>query len=532
MKPFELSLVFALLLAIPILLGVIRFLRRKTARGAGSLENLARRVNGTLSRKSLLQGDLMEGHHDTMPFSCHDLRGSKNRPPSLTIQVQACSPFKLALRPKSRFDRFAERIGLMATPQTRDPLFDQSYLLETEQDDVVESYLADTERRRNIERIFALGFPVKELGFDQKGLRIVLSPFRKEFYERVPLEDYLDGLVSLSRGLPSANCYYPLGPQGFSGLRRSPLSKVGLVFLFAFTALLFPVGMVSLILGLQRYQLLDHGVIVTAVVFSIPVSLTFLSFVFLWIRGRPSSHKFFLILLILAQIGFPLAAIGGAVLTNGLWDEGPTTERQVVVTERFSRQGKNGKTWHLVYPSWQHPGERERVGISYRLYQQVRRGDAVVLRTRPGYWRKEWIAGVTPVRAGTKPPEGGGIFPLRLQSIRFFESGNTFVPPKGRCFVKEFNRATARFIHAQIDMANGLWREKDRTYTFLWRYFKPDGTVLGELSLPFTIRSQWETAWVSQGWGWELAGQWPVGNYRVVVLVDGHSLGEGTFFIR
>ncbi|MCK9393034.1 MAG: hypothetical protein M0Q01_15875, partial [Syntrophales bacterium] len=105
-------------------------------------------------------------------------------------------------------------------------------------------------------------------------------------------------------------------------------------------------------------------------------------------------------------------------------------------------------------------------------------------------------------------------------------------PKKDRRFATEFSRKTSRFIYCQVDMGNGLWQEKNRPYTFVWQYINPDGSLLAEISMPFTVRKEWETAWVSQSWGWNEPGNWPPGDYTVIIVVDGRLFGKETFSIR
>ncbi|NLV25473.1 MAG: hypothetical protein GXY54_11920 [Deltaproteobacteria bacterium] len=437
---------------------------------------------------------------------------------------------KLVIRSESRYDRFARRIGLMAEPETGDSEFDKAYFLDTGENEAVKAFLGEPQTRSAVDRLFKLGFPVHELGTEKNGLYLVLSPLRENALGKIPVAGYVDGLVRLAREFPSASRFTASGVTDLS--HRRPLSRGLAALLLAVDGLLLPGGLIALILGLDRFQPLGRGLILNALLLSIPITLIYLTGVFLWIRGRSSSHRLFLVFLVLALVGFPLAMTGGAVVTNGFWDEDPETARQILVTNRHYRQSRNRKSWYVTFPSWRRHGETEQISVSCRLYSKVRAGDALVVRTKPGYWGEEWITGVNPLTPENRADEPVASLPLQLQSIRFFESAAADGPVSEGRFAKEFARQEARFIYCRVDMGNHLWRDRDQSYLFAWRYHNPDGSLLGEVSGRFTVAEEWQTAWLSHSWGWQRPGHWPSGDYRVVVLVDGHFLGEGTFTIR
>ncbi len=283
---------------------------------------------------------------------------------------------------------------------------------------------------------------------------------------------------------------------------------------------------------MERYEPLGNRLILNALSLSVPVVLVYLISVFRWIRGRSSSHRYFLIILILSMIGFPLAMTGGAVLTNGLLDQGSETCRRVSVTDHYYRTNKNSKTYYVAFPSWQSPGRTDRLSVPCCFFEAVHPGDNILIRTKPGYWKEEWITGIDLVPEVCKQRDVVGGFPLKLLGIRFYEAGWSNVPKKDRRYTTEFARETSRFIYCQLDMESNLWKDKDRSYTFVWKYMNPDGRLRGEVALPFTVRKEWRTAWVSRSWGWDKPGYWPPGDYRVVVLLDGHPFGEGVFTVR
>jgi len=528
-----LTLAFAVtLVSIGVLVGFLVYYRRKMAGIRRALQELALRLHARPGRKSLFLGDLIEGNHGGIPFVCRYFPGSKNNPPSLTIQLNTSSPARLTIRREAWYDRFARRIGLVGEMQTGDPAFDGAYFLDTEREDIYQSLLSADAKRRQIEALFGLEFPVREIVFGKKDLRVVLSPLKGDAIARVPVEEYLEGLASLSTEIPASGYAVPYSAPFSPARPRTPISRAGLVLLFASLGLLIAGGAVALGWGMHAYEPLGNGLVLRALAVSAPCALVFLVLAFRWIRGRSSSHRYFLIVLVLSLIGFPVAFAGGAVLTNGFLDAGGETPRQVPVTERYYRQDKNHRTYYVAFPSWQRPGETDRLSVDADLFRTVQPGSKIVIRTRPGYWNEEWIAGIAAAAGEAGREEASAAIPLSITGVRFYEGPASNTPKEQRRFAEEFARTTARYIWCQVDMDNGLWPNSDRLYTFEWQYFNSDGGVRGEVALPFTIRREWRTAWVSHGWGWDVPGNWPAGTYRVVVLVDGRPLEEGTFSIR
>ncbi|MCU0581884.1 MAG: hypothetical protein MUF26_05475 [Syntrophales bacterium] len=533
MAPFYLTFAFAVaFLGIAILLGFLIFYQRKLSRSRGALQGLAARLHGRITRKSMFAGDILEGLHGAIPFSCRYFMGSRNSPPSLTILANTPCPAALTIRRQAWYDRFARRIGLVGEFQTGDPLFDKAYFFDTDRDDIFMPFLSEASWRQQIDALYGLGFPVREIAFGRKDLRIVLSPLQGDAIAAVPVEKYLDGLLNLSAEIPSSGYAALYSPPLASAHRRSPLPRSGLAFIFILLGLLTAGGAVAIGFGMSRYEPLGNRLIQEALVLSAPAALVFLSIVFRWIRGRSSSHRAFLFVLIFSVVGVPLAFTGGAVVTNGYLDQGIGTSRDVPVVDRSCTRNKNTHTCYISFPSWQRSGEIDRLSVPLEFFRAVRRGDNIIIRTKPGYWQEEWIAGIERVATISSRSDESGEVPLRLQGVRFYEGPATNVPGNERRFAAQFARKASRFIWCQVDMESSLWQDRDRRYIFGWQYLNPDGSLRGELSLPFTVRREWQTAWVSHSWGWDEPGHWLPGDYRVLVFVDGRPLGEGTFTIR
>lgn len=529
MNALYLTAFLPVILGIAVLLGVLLFYRRKLRRTRNAMEELARSVNGVLSRKSMFAGDVLEGRHNGMAFSCRYFSGSKNSPPSLTIQMGIPSPAKLIIRREAWYDRFAQRIGLMAELQTGDPVFDQAYFLDTDRGDIILPYFSEEKKRRTVDFLFNLGYPVRKIVFGKTDVQILYAPFPPDAIAAFPLAQCLSEAQKLSGEQSSAGYAASFDRLLFPGNPRQPINRGVLTLLFIFNGFLIPAGAFLFAYGMGEHEPLGHHLIVNALSISVLAALFYLLVVFRWIRGRSSSHRYYLIILILSLIGFPLALTGGAVATNGIFDQGKETLRSVQVSNLYDHQSKNSRTYYVAFPSWQRPGETDNIAIPDNLYRVLHPSSEIIIKTKPGYWREEWIVGMEPSPKSMEWPDA---LALHFRKIRFYEGGAARVPDQDKRFATEFARETTHYIHCQVNMENDYWNIKEQSYTFVWKYINPDGSLLGEVSLPFTVRKEWRSAWVVSSWGWENPGNWPAGNYRVAVYVKGRPFGEGNFIIR
>jgi hypothetical protein len=118
-----------------------------------------------------------------------------------------------------------------------------------------------------------------------------------------------------------------------------------------------------------------------------------------------------------------------------------------------------------------------------------------------------------------------------FKTIRFFEGG--YEPPEDsqRNFTVQFPKSSTRYVWCQIDVENSLYNVREQNHKVTWRYYNPDETLRGETNTDFQIKREWYTAWIPSGWGWDEAGNWPVGTYRVEVWIDGKKSAQDLFII-
>jgi hypothetical protein len=121
-------------------------------------------------------------------------------------------------------------------------------------------------------------------------------------------------------------------------------------------------------------------------------------------------------------------------------------------------------------------------------------------------------------------------YKLRVIDLSFFNGGFN-APPISDCrFALRFSQTNAQFIYYKLDLVNP-WKHTSYNYLITARYYKPDNTLMCELKNEVKTIPEWQTFWHSDGWGWDEAGHWIPGTYRVEILADGEFLASDSFTI-
>ncbi|MFB3885133.1 MAG: hypothetical protein ACE144_07875 [Thermodesulfobacteriota bacterium] len=122
---------------------------------------------------------------------------------------------------------------------------------------------------------------------------------------------------------------------------------------------------------------------------------------------------------------------------------------------------------------------------------------------------------------------------LEFMSVKFFEGGSTAPAPESdNQFRTDFPRSTARYIHFMVTAKNLLYRNRGQKPLIIGRYYYPDGTFFGEAKIDTVeVPASWNTAELWTGWGWDKAGNWTLGTYRVEILFGNTKVGEEKFSI-
>jgi len=115
--------------------------------------------------------------------------------------------------------------------------------------------------------------------------------------------------------------------------------------------------------------------------------------------------------------------------------------------------------------------------------------------------------------------------------MKFYESGYVSQDASLRKYATAFPKSTTRYVWCQVDLKNLKFGSGDHTHKITWQYYNPDGTLRGEMTSDFPIKSDWYTAWHQHGWGWEEPGGWPLGSYMSRIILDGIEVAKGNFTI-
>jgi hypothetical protein len=120
---------------------------------------------------------------------------------------------------------------------------------------------------------------------------------------------------------------------------------------------------------------------------------------------------------------------------------------------------------------------------------------------------------------------------LQFESVKFFEGPFTAPPESQRQYLSRFPKSTTRYIFFNVGAKNLLYRSRTQRPLVIGRFYKPDGSFMGEGKVDVDIPSDWESTDLWSGWGWDEKGNWPIGNYRVDILFGNSKVGEGYFSV-
>jgi hypothetical protein len=120
---------------------------------------------------------------------------------------------------------------------------------------------------------------------------------------------------------------------------------------------------------------------------------------------------------------------------------------------------------------------------------------------------------------------------FEFQQIKFFEGPRQAQAKDARVYDTHFLKGSVRFIWTEVTVRNLRYQDYAHSHSIVVKYYRPDGSLEGEVKSDFTIRPEWYTAYKPCGWGADNGGTFPIGTYRVVVFMDGEKVGEDKFSI-
>lgn len=117
-----------------------------------------------------------------------------------------------------------------------------------------------------------------------------------------------------------------------------------------------------------------------------------------------------------------------------------------------------------------------------------------------------------------------------FQEIKFFESGATLPPLGGRTYQAQFRDRNTRFVGWEVHLTCPPVPYRIN-FTIYATWYYPNVTVFGNETINTYADVGWTNLVYNSGRGWQRAGMWRHGAYRVELFVNGSRIGSGSFTI-
>jgi len=310
--------------------------------------------------------------------------GGKNVPSSYKIKIECSSSGFFCIGRETGFDRFFKSLGIANEIQSGDKDFDNKFFIETDAVNFTRTYFMSSEKRRAVDSILDHGFTKVE--HDGKTMTAICSPvqFKKPLDETV-IQKVVSSLILLAQNINE----HP--GEDIAQLNKGWKAKRTVAF--TIPVLLYIVGIPTFLIGLFNYTPLDKwALFLTTLKYSVPSFLLFLTVAVKLIKGRSTSHRELIIILILSLISFPGAGMGLGTFLNGWLDQSAATPHLAIVMKKYTTSSKNGKNYHVVLKSWRENKYSESLRVSSSEYGRAK-PDKTRMRivTKPGHYGFEWI---------------------------------------------------------------------------------------------------------------------------------------------
>ena len=121
-----------------------------------------------------------------------------------------------------------------------------------------------------------------------------------------------------------------------------------------------------------------------------------------------------------------------------------------------------------------------------------------------------------------KPRERPQVIHYGIIDAGVFAAGEETPPDViGRKYQSSFAQRGTEFIWTELVVVNNPNHTKPHAHKVSWQYYQPDGSLLGKTETNFVIQPEWKTARQKSSFGWERAGKWQPGAYKVRIVIDG-----------
>jgi len=117
-----------------------------------------------------------------------------------------------------------------------------------------------------------------------------------------------------------------------------------------------------------------------------------------------------------------------------------------------------------------------------------------------------------------------------FKEIKFFEGGYNPPPLGSRVYQAQFNHRTTHYVNWELHVTcPAVPSHVNFTIYATWYY--PSGAVFGNDTVNTIAEPGWTEPVYNSGRGWQRAGMWKRGTYRVDIFVNGSRIGSNSFTI-
>ena len=118
------------------------------------------------------------------------------------------------------------------------------------------------------------------------------------------------------------------------------------------------------------------------------------------------------------------------------------------------------------------------------------------------------------------------------KDVRFFESHDKYSGEIEVEYNSRFRRSDTRVIYPYILFKNKFFKIKDQRIKIRIIIYKPDGSRWGNIEKDISVSKDLDLASYDRaGWGWNKAGNWGLGYYKIEIFFDEISVGKSRFEI-
>ncbi|MFC1884931.1 hypothetical protein ACFL2O_09175 [Thermodesulfobacteriota bacterium] len=117
---------------------------------------------------------------------------------------------------------------------------------------------------------------------------------------------------------------------------------------------------------------------------------------------------------------------------------------------------------------------------------------------------------------------------IKIVAIKTFEALERPSLSK-RFYTDLFKSDASTYIWIELSVKNLAFNKQEQKLKVTWTWLYNDGSEISKMKGDFIIKPEWETAYISRGWGSDKRGSWKPGTYGAAVKVDGIEVGRTTF---